>query len=80
MTNIKINRFEKKEVKPSVNNSKVLIKNNTTILIKDHLTDQIISLVQLTDNIDKNKELADRVIGAIEEYILEEEDATENQH
>lgn len=80
MTNIKINRFEKKEVKPSVNNSKVLIKNNTTILIKDHLTDQIISLVQLTDNIDKNKELADRIIGAIEEYILEEEDATENQH
>ena len=80
MSNIKINRFEKKEVKPNINNNKVIIKNNTTILIKDHSTDQIISLVQLTNDINKNKDLADRIITAIEEYILENEDATENQH
>lgn len=80
MSNIKINRFEKKEVKPNIDNNKVIIKNNTTILIKDHSTDQIISLVQLTNDINKNKDLADRVITAIEEYILENEDATENQH
>lgn len=80
MSNIKINRFEKKEVKPTINNNKVVIENNTTILIKDHSTDQIISLVQLTNDINKNKDLADRVITAIEEYILENEDATENQH
>ena len=79
MSNIKINRFEKKEVKPNIDNNKVIIKNNTTILIKDHSTDQIISLVQLTNDINKNKDLADRVITAIEEYILENEDATENQ-
>lgn len=80
MSNIKINRFEKKEVKPTVNNTTVQIRNTTTILIKDHSTDQIVSLVQVTDNIEKNKELADRIITAIEEYILENEDATENQH
>ena len=80
MSNIKINRFEKKEVKPNIDNNKVIIKNNTTILIKDHSTDQIISLVQLTNDINKNKDLADRIITAIEEYILENEDATENQH
>ena len=80
MSNIKINRFEKKEVKPNIDNNKVIIKNNTTILIKDHSTDQIISLVQLTNDINKNKDLADKVITAIEEYILENEDATENQH
>ena len=78
MSNIKINRFEKKEVKPNIDNNKVIIKNNTTILIKDHSTDQIISLVQLTNDINKNKDLADRVITAIEEYILENEDATED--
>ena len=78
MSNIKINRFEKKEVKPNINNNKVIIKNNTTILIKDHSTDQIISLVQLTNDINKNKDLADKVITAIEEYILENEDATED--
>ena len=80
MSNIKINRFEKKEVKPNIDNNKVIIKNNTTILIKDHSTDQIIGLVQLTNDINKNKDLADRIITAIEEYILENEDATENQH
>lgn len=77
---IQINRFEKREVKPNIDNNKVIIKNNTTILIKDHSTDQIISLVQLTNDINKNKDLADRIITAIEEYILENEDATENQH
>ena len=80
MSNIKINRFEKKEVKPTVNNTTVQIRNTTTILIKDHSTDRIVSLVQVADNIEKNKELADRIITAIEEYILENEDATENQH
>lgn len=78
MSNIKINRFEKREVKPNIDNNKVIIKNNTTILIKDHSTDQIISLVQLTNDINKNKDLADRIITAIEEYILENEDATED--
>lgn len=77
---IQIDRFEKKEVKANINNNSVTIKNNTTILIKDHETDQIISLIQLTNNINKNKELADRIINTIEEYILEQDnDSTENQ-
>ena len=80
MSNIKINRFEKKEVKPRTHNQQIIIENNTAILIKDHLNDNIVSLVQLNNNLEKNKELADRIITTIEEYILENEDATENQH
>lgn len=75
---LQINRFEKKEVKRNVKDTQVIIHNNTTILIKDHTTDQIVSMIQLTDDITKNKELADRIINAIEEYILEEENATED--
>ena len=70
---LQVNRFEKKEVKPNVKDTQVMIHNNTTILIKDHTTDNIVSLVQLTDNITKNKELADRIITTIEDYIMENE-------
>lgn len=73
MSNIKIDRFEKREVKPRTNNQKIIIENNTAILIKDHKNDNIVSLVQLTNNITKNKELADRIIDTIEEYVLEQE-------
>lgn len=73
MSNIKIDRFEKREVKPRTNNQKVIIENNTAILIKDHQNDNIVSLVQLNNNIEKNKELADRIIDTIEEYVLEQE-------
>lgn len=75
---LQINRFEKKEVKRNVKDTQVMIQNNTTILIKDHTTDNIISMIQLTDNINKNKELADRIINTIEEYILENENAENN--
>lgn len=80
MSNIKIDRFEKREVKPNTHNNQVIIENNTAILIKDHQNDNIVSLVQLNNNLEKNKELADRIINTIEEYILEQENATENQH
>ena len=80
MSNIKIDRFEKREVKPRTHNQEVIIENNTAILIKDHQNDNIVSLVQLTNNIEKNKELADRIIATIEEYILEQENESENQH
>lgn len=73
MSNIKIDRFEKREVKPRTHNREVIIENNTAILIKDHQNDNIVSLVQLNNNLEKNKELADRIINTIEEYILEQE-------
>lgn len=73
MSNIKIDRFEKREVKLRTHNQEVIIENNTAILIKDHQNDNIVSLVQLNNNLEKNKELADRIINTIEEYILEQE-------
>lgn len=75
-----INRFEKKEVKKNIQDTQVMIHNNTTILIKDHATDQIVSLIQLTDNIEKNKEIADRIITTIEDYIIEEKEDAENNN
>ena len=78
MSNIKIDRFEKKEVKPRTHNQQIIIENNTAILIKDHKNDNIVSLVQLNNNLEKNKELADRIINTIEDYIMENENATED--
>lgn len=77
---IQINRFEKREVKPRTHNQQIIIENNTAILIKDHLNDNIVSLVQLNNNLEKNKELADRIINTIEDYILEQENAAENKN
>ncbi len=66
---IQINRFEKREIKK---HGTVQIENMNTILIKDHTTDNIISMIQLENDKKKNKELADRIILAIEEYIMEQ--------
>ena len=72
---IKINRFE---IKPISHTATVKIENTNTILIKDHETDKVISFIQLSDK-KKNKELADRIILTIEDWILEQDNATENQ-
>lgn len=77
MSNIKIDRFEKRYVKNNLREpTKIEVQNNTTVLIKDHKTDEIIGLIQLNNDIEKNKELADRIINTIEEYVLED---TENE-
>lgn len=73
---IKIDRFEVKEIKKTSENIK--ITNPSTILIKDHETDNIVSYIQLTNDKKKNKEIADRIILAIEDWILEQENATED--
>lgn len=75
---IKIDRFEKKVIKQTSANIK--IENLNTILIKDHQTDNIISYVQLFNDKKKNKECADRVIAAIEDYIMELENDSEDQN
>lgn len=75
---IQIDRFEKREIKQTSANIK--IENLNTILIKDHQTDNIISYVQLFNDKKKNKECADRVIAAIEDYIMELENDSEDQN
>ena len=75
---IKIDRFEKKEIKQT--SAQIKIENLNTILIKDHQTDNIISYVQLFNDKKKNKECADRVIAAIEDYIMELENDSEDQN
>ena len=43
-------------------------------MIKDHKTDNTISFIQLTDNLNENKELAELIIETIETYIEENDD------
>lgn len=68
---IQIDRFEKREV--NHNKTQVIIDNKTAILIKDHKTDNIVSFIQLENHKEKNAEIADRIIAAIEAYIEEQE-------
>ena len=67
---ITIPRFEKKEIKKS---GVISSDSGTGILIKDHLTDDIIGYINLTNKQDENKELADLIIATIEQYIDEHE-------
>ena len=66
MGNMKIDRFEKKEISRP---AKVEIENMNTILIKDHTDDVIVSYVRVFNDKKKNKELADKIIETIEEFI-----------
>ena len=75
---ILINRFEIKEINKAPAN--VHVENKSAILIKDHTTDRIISLIQLGNNKDENKELAARIIEAIEDYLESDVNEAENQH
>lgn len=65
---IKIDRFEAKEIIKPAN---VQLENLNTILINDREEGKVISFIQLCNDKNKNKELASRIITAIEEYILE---------
>lgn len=65
---IQINRFEAKQIEGMATQN-IKINNRTTILIKDHTTDKIVSFIQLENDLDKNKEIADLLIAAIESYI-----------
>ena len=63
---ITVPRFEKKEIYKSGN---ITTDNRTGILIKDHQSDNIVCYVNLNSNLDENKELADILITAIENFI-----------
>lgn len=68
---ILINRFEQKQVMERDITMK--FQNTSQILIKDPKTDNIIGHINLRDNIDENKELGNRIITVIENYINEVE-------
>lgn len=74
--NIKIDRFEPKEVRK---HGTVNIENMNTILIKDHKDDNIISFIQLFNDKKKNRAVAEEIIKTIEDFLLENEDVPENQ-
>lgn len=73
---LQVDRFEIKDVKKQGN---VHIQNLSTMLIKDHVDDNIIGLVQLYNDRKKNKALAEKVIETIENFIVENEDESEDK-
>lgn len=71
---ITVPRFSKKELKRVP--SEMKLHSDATILIHDHLDDNIIGFIQL-DGIKKDNEyLADKIIEVIEEFI--EDGSSEN--
>ncbi|MBQ2654065.1 MAG: hypothetical protein IJF83_10955 [Methanobrevibacter sp.] len=65
---ILINRFEAIVCKKGIH---FKIDNKGIVVIKDHSNDKIIGMVSLNFDSDKNKELAEKVIETIEEFITD---------
>ena len=63
---VMIPRFEKKTKEVPY---ELKIENKRTVLIKDHKTDNYIVVVNFGKSQEVNSELADIIIGAIEEYV-----------
>lgn len=68
---ITVPRFEKTEVDREF--VKRMFDTKTTIAIKDHKTDVIIAMINLTNNQEENLELADLIIETIETYLDQHE-------
>lgn len=61
-------RFEPINCKKGI---KFTIENNGVIVIKDHSNDKIIGMVNLDADVNKNIELAEKIIETIEDYITD---------
>lgn len=71
---ITVPRFSKKELNKIP--TEMVLHSDSTILIHDHLNDNVIAFIQL-DSIKKdNEHLADKIIEVIEEFI--EDGSSEN--
>ena len=67
-----VNRFEPQVCERML---KFTVENKGVVVIKDHSTDKIVAMVNLDTDSNKNIELAEKVIEAIEEYLT---DSNEN--
>ena len=72
MTNERI-LIERFQSIPCEKGIKFTIDNKGIVIIKDHTTDKIVGMVNLTSDPDKNLELAETVIDAIENWIVNNE-------
>ena len=63
-----VNRFEPQVCERML---KFTVENKGVVVIKDHSTDKIVAMVNLDTDADKNIELAEKVIEAIEEYLTD---------
>ena len=70
MTRIQINRFEPQVCEKGL---KFTIENKGVVIIKDHTTDKVVAMVNLNTDPNKNEDLAETVIDAIEEWIVNNE-------
>ena len=63
-----VNRFEPQVCERML---KFTVENKGVVVIKDHSTDKIVAMVNLDTDSNKNIELAEKVIEAIEEYLTD---------
>ena len=63
-----VNRFEPQVCERML---KFTVENKGVVVIKDHSTDKIVAMVNLDTDSNKNMELAEKVIEAIEEYLTD---------
>ena len=68
---ITVPRFEPKTCRKGV---KFTIENKGMVIIKDHTTDRIIGMVNLYEESNQNIEVAEKIIEAIENYILADQE------
>lgn len=78
MSELLIPRFETKTTKTDTT---VMVGSDKTIIIKDHATDKNIVVVNYAKTAEKNKEIAELFIDALEQYIeSDSNDDSENSH
>lgn len=65
--------IERFEANVSEKGIKFTIDNKGIVLIKDHSTDKIIGMINLYSEAEYNMEIAEKVIEAIEDWIVEHE-------
>ena len=71
---IQIDRFQIQEVRPNI--KEIIVHDKTGVIIRDHMIDSNVCFVNVYDNLEKNKELADKILATIEEDILGADDGS----
>ena len=67
MSELLIPRFE---TKTTTKDATVMVGSDKTIIVKDHATDKNIIVVNYAKTAEKNKEIAELFIDALETYIV----------
>ena len=71
-------QIDRLEIKPITKPITVKMENKTAMIIHDHKSDNVICYINLDDNKEDNKELADQLKITIENFIEAKENESED--